>query len=98
MIIAGGLDSEDTEASAQCIRSALLCPSLRPEEADKAVRSTKERATQDVALGDVHSLDDEGQRGGGSAKEMEAQMCHTSVPFIRMELNDVSSGTVHEIG
>jgi hypothetical protein len=38
MIIATGLDSEDTEASAKCIRSGLLCASLRLEGTDKAVR------------------------------------------------------------
>jgi hypothetical protein len=38
MIIARGLDSEDTEASAKYIGSALSCPSLRLEETDKAVR------------------------------------------------------------
>jgi hypothetical protein len=38
MIIARGLDSEDTEASARYARSALSCSSLRLEETDKAVR------------------------------------------------------------
>jgi hypothetical protein len=37
-IIAGDLDSEDTEASAKDARSALLCPSLRLEETGKVVR------------------------------------------------------------
>ena len=38
-IITKGLYSEDTEASAKYVRSALLCPSLRLEETDRAVRT-----------------------------------------------------------
>ena len=38
MIIARGLDSEDTKESAKYVRPVLLCPSLRLEETDKAVR------------------------------------------------------------
>jgi hypothetical protein len=38
MIIARGLDSEDTKGSAKYISSALLWPSLMLEEIDKAMR------------------------------------------------------------
>jgi hypothetical protein len=71
MIIARSLDSEDTEASSKYVRSALLCPSLRLEGTDKAVKRIPKTEPAKAPTG-VTLIISLMKPGGGPGKGMEA--------------------------